>query len=205
MPTQIWYWKGEAARDLLMGFEWCKEKGKLPDPRNLAKTHVLLKEVEETNPEKIFGQMQGEVWSPNGEANAMIREKGLDHTSMSVGDVVVLPDGKVLMTDSCGFQEVKQEYIRVKFSSAAEVRAFLKPHGFDKISVRWGDNPFGGEGKFFVKLTDKPEGITLIQAGGSNIKPATYGDKAAQESGVLDRIAKLREILEKTINARCGD
>ena len=201
MPTQIWYWKSEAARDLLMGFDWCKDKGKLPDPRNLAKTHVLLKEVEETNPETIFGQMQGEVWSPNGEANAMIREKGLDHTSMSVGDVLVLPDGKVLMTDSCGFKEVKQEDIPVKFSSAAEVRKFLKPHGFDKIKVRWGNNPFGGEGKFFVELTDIPEGVTLIHSSGSKTPAKTFGDVKAEASGVLGRIAKLRELLAKT---NCG-
>lgn len=32
--------------------------------------------------------MQGENWSPNGEARSLIEEKGLIHTSMSMGDIV---------------------------------------------------------------------------------------------------------------------
>lgn len=38
--------------------------------------------------------MQGEIWSPNGEANELIRSKGLFHTSMSVGDCAVDETGK---------------------------------------------------------------------------------------------------------------
>jgi hypothetical protein len=32
--------------------------------------------------------MQGEQWSPNGEARELIRSLGLSHASMSIGDVV---------------------------------------------------------------------------------------------------------------------
>lgn len=32
--------------------------------------------------------MQGENWSPNGEAKELIRPLGLKHTSMSVGDII---------------------------------------------------------------------------------------------------------------------
>lgn len=44
----------------------------------------------------LYGPMQGEFWSPNGEANHLIRSLGLHHTSMSVGDVLIVnfPDGK---------------------------------------------------------------------------------------------------------------
>lgn len=42
----------------------------------------------------VFHNMQGEVWSPNGEARELIRSLGLWHTSMSVGDVVLDFDGE---------------------------------------------------------------------------------------------------------------
>jgi hypothetical protein len=35
-----------------------------------------------------FWQMQGENWSPNGEARPLIQSLGLSHTSMMVGDVI---------------------------------------------------------------------------------------------------------------------
>jgi hypothetical protein len=62
--------------------------GKLPMMSNIDSTHVFLKEVDATTVEDVFHQMQGECWSPNGEARDLIREKGLQHTSMSVGDVI---------------------------------------------------------------------------------------------------------------------
>ena len=55
---------------------------------DLAETHVLVKEIEAADVNEVFYQMQGEVWSPNGEARELIRSLGLDHTSMSVGDVI---------------------------------------------------------------------------------------------------------------------
>jgi len=38
--------------------------------------------------EKVFFEMQGFNWSPNGEARELIDSLGLNHTSMMVGDVV---------------------------------------------------------------------------------------------------------------------
>lgn len=38
--------------------------------------------------EAIFVAMQGENWSPNGEARPLLEALDLEHTSMSVGDVV---------------------------------------------------------------------------------------------------------------------
>lgn len=42
--------------------------------------------------DNAFWLLQGENWSPNGEARDFIREKGTDHTSMSVGDILFDPD-----------------------------------------------------------------------------------------------------------------
>lgn len=43
---------------------------------------------EEFNLEKIWILMQGDNWSPNGEARNLIRKLGLKHTSMSIGDLI---------------------------------------------------------------------------------------------------------------------
>ena len=54
---------------------------------NLAATHVLVRELEVTHLGEAYRQMQGEVWSPNGEALELIATLGLRHTSMTVGDI----------------------------------------------------------------------------------------------------------------------
>jgi hypothetical protein len=55
----------------------------------------------------VFHTMQGEVWSPNGEARSLIRALGLDHTSMSVGDLVVTEDGDAFECDMVGWKDIK--------------------------------------------------------------------------------------------------
>ena len=80
---QVWYMKPEWFRDGIMGDE--------PNGFDLAKTHIRLKDVEiergtsyDAECETIWVAMQGENWSPNGEARPLIEEKGLRHTSMSM-------------------------------------------------------------------------------------------------------------------------
>lgn len=54
------------------------------------------------------------------------------------------------------------------FSSAAEVRKYLKDKGFDTkgMKIRFCHNPFGGEGKFVV--TPKiPDGIAIATSSNS--------------------------------------
>lgn len=57
-----------------------------------------------TDKERIFGLMQGEVWSPNGEARIMVRRDRLDHTSMSVGDMICI-DGTYWICRATGWEE----------------------------------------------------------------------------------------------------
>lgn len=110
----IFYMRPDFFRDGILGHDWCEGRKALPDPTNLAKTHVwLLNRTHPDHPaaalEAIYMTMQGEVWSPNGEARDMIEAKGLHHTSMSVGDVVVHVDtGIVYMVDRFGFAELGQ-------------------------------------------------------------------------------------------------
>lgn len=106
IETQIWYMRPEHFRDGNMGFNYCKSKGCLPDQKNLSATHVLLKTSQaQSDPDQIFALMQGENWSPKGEANDLIRSKGLQHTSMSIGDVLV-QDGQALVCDWAGWKQL---------------------------------------------------------------------------------------------------
>ena len=52
------------------------------------KKYVLLMQLEAENLEDAYIQMQGENWSPNGEAKDIIKKFGLSHTSMMVRDIL---------------------------------------------------------------------------------------------------------------------
>jgi hypothetical protein len=103
--TQIWYQKSDFARDGMMGLSWLAKLGKVPHPGKLNQTHVLLGNIRERNPEKIYEMMQANNWSPVGEARLLIQSKGIDHTSMSVGDIVII-GGKTLFVDISGFKDM---------------------------------------------------------------------------------------------------
>ncbi len=55
---------------------------------SLQATHVYLCQVEAGCRDDAFRKMQGENWSPHGEARELLQSLGLGHTSMSVGDVL---------------------------------------------------------------------------------------------------------------------
>jgi hypothetical protein len=54
----------------------------------LQETHVHLTTVEAEGRSDAWLKMQGENWSPHGEARPLIEMLDLTHTSMSVGDVL---------------------------------------------------------------------------------------------------------------------
>ena len=92
---------------------------------------------------------------------------------------------------------------KIEFQKTSEVRKFLKENGFLKVKVRFGRAPFSGcPDLFFVGLTDIPEGVTLVTAGGSLTSTRTFGNHAP----TVKRIAELRELLNsRTLNAKAGD
>ncbi len=54
----------------------------------------------------VYHQMQGENWSPKGQAKDFILACGTGHTSMSMGDVVVIGD-RMWVVAMLGFTEIK--------------------------------------------------------------------------------------------------
>jgi len=96
--TKIWYVKDSWAIRLIM-FEKKLNKALVPT------THILLGEIAGTDLEEIFQMLQGENWSPEGEARELIKNKELNHTSMLVGDVIQI--GEVFyLVDEVGFKEL---------------------------------------------------------------------------------------------------
>lgn len=69
------------------------------------RSHVLVREIEAVDLDDAYWKMQGENWSPNGEARPLIQRLGLQHTSMSVGDVAE-SEGKFWQVDFCGWNPV---------------------------------------------------------------------------------------------------
>jgi hypothetical protein len=59
----------------------------------LQTSHVHLCEIEAASLGDAYWRMQGENWSPHGEARGLLQSLGLDHTSMSVGDVLQDEEG----------------------------------------------------------------------------------------------------------------
>ena len=101
MKYDVWYMRPEFFCDGIMGAK--------PDPLNLTKTHIYLRSVEVSALDALYHRQQGEVWSPNGEARDLIRSKGLQHTSMSVGDVAVDIDGEVFLVANVGWEKLVPE------------------------------------------------------------------------------------------------
>lgn len=97
MKYQVWYMKPAFFRDGILG-------EKLPDAANLSCTHVHLKDVEADGLDGVWQAMQAEHWSPNGEAYELIKCKGLEHTSMSIGDVIVDETSSAHIVSTIGFQ-----------------------------------------------------------------------------------------------------
>ena len=82
--------------------------GARPRIGTLSQNHKLVKTVVANDLEEMFYAMQGEVWSPHGEARELIRSLGLKHTSMSVGDVIYdVSARKYYVVDFMGFSELK--------------------------------------------------------------------------------------------------
>ena len=96
MKFQVWYQKNMRDLDYF-------------DPQidsdNLEETHVHLKDIEAKDEEDAFIKMQGENWSPNGEAYELIKSKGLRHTSMMVNDILKA-DGKTILCKPAGWEVI---------------------------------------------------------------------------------------------------
>jgi len=104
--VKVWYVKPEYFRHFGFGLKDAASNGYFINPNDLSKTHILLGEISSSfTMEEMYSSLQGEVWSPRGEAHDLIQRLGLSHTSMSVGDIFETDrDGyQVYVVDNFGF------------------------------------------------------------------------------------------------------
>jgi len=70
-------------------------------------THVCLGKIKGTdNIDDLSFLLQGEIWSPEGEARDLIRSKNLCHTSISIGDMVEMENGDLYLLGFGGFEKL---------------------------------------------------------------------------------------------------
>lgn len=105
MGTNIYYAKPELIRDSMMGWDFLVgikhpliERLRNHDLSDYQKVAMTTK----TDLSVIFEFYQAEVWSPRGEMREFILEMGLNHTSMSVGDIVEM-EGEYYFCDRDGW------------------------------------------------------------------------------------------------------
>jgi hypothetical protein len=116
--TSIWYAKNPSFRASSTDV----------DLTRLSKTHVLVGTIKSKNKDEVWGMMQGDFWSPEGQANTMINNLGLRHTSMSVGDIIAIDDqmDDTYLVSGAGFIKLSH---RADESKAAGGLAFSKAVG----------------------------------------------------------------------------
>ena len=100
--TEIWYSKSKHFRDMSGGSRFLSKHRLLPTTDTLSTTHSKIGSINTVDLNKIYGLMQGETWSPNGEARDVIGQSESAHTSMSVGDIIKM-NGIMHMVDNHGF------------------------------------------------------------------------------------------------------
>jgi len=100
----IYFTKPEYTREFMMGYEFLKEHTDLVN-RTIAETHVCMGTIRADNLNDVYYKMQGDVYSPEGQAREFIEASGVKRTSMSVGDIVFVNE-EYYMVDNFGFKRI---------------------------------------------------------------------------------------------------
>ena len=95
----------------------------------LQETHVHLTTIQAEGRSDAWLKMQGENWSPHGEARPLIEMLDLTHTSMSVGDVLRDEDGvywecldtSTTLSAGLGWRRVEGDTAEATLEEAADV------------------------------------------------------------------------------------
>ena len=118
IKIKIWYvsengdlYHGDYIRDLSCGYKrYVKgnEKYINYDVANVGETHVSIGEFttdicDDMFLNEIYSVFQGERWSPEGEARALINSLDAIHTSISIGDIIQVNE-IFYVVDRSGFE-----------------------------------------------------------------------------------------------------
>lgn len=107
--TKIWYFTTTSNREIfgmMFGYEQEKISARSSILDDIKSTHVMLGSIACIDLDEIFVALQGESYSPNGEAYSLIKSKKLGHTSMSIGDIIEI-DGVFHVVGIMGFSIIQ--------------------------------------------------------------------------------------------------
>jgi hypothetical protein len=85
----VYYMKSEFFSVGVKGYDWLKQHNRVPNIADLNASHVHLTDLDADDLQDVYLKMQGESWSPMGDARGLIASKGARHTSMAVGDIAI--------------------------------------------------------------------------------------------------------------------
>lgn len=102
----IWFARRKFKKKLRSGLARARHLGLDVTRATLEKTHAHLGNIEAADPETVLQLLDAELWNPNGEAIDWLDSLGVDHTSISCGDVIDFR-GRLLFVDlNSGFSEL---------------------------------------------------------------------------------------------------
>ena len=84
--TEIWYLK--AGRD-----------PSNTDVENLYRSHAMIGTLAESDPETVLSMMQSENWDTDNAAESMLKDLGVEHSSMRTGDIIVIDNTAHVISD----------------------------------------------------------------------------------------------------------
>ncbi len=100
----IYFSKPEYRSDYMMGYEFLVEHTEFLN-RTIAETHMYIGTIKANDLDDVYYKMQGDVYSPEGQARPFIESIGIRRTSMSVGDVIFFNE-EYYMVDNIGFVRI---------------------------------------------------------------------------------------------------
>lgn len=102
---RVWYMHPDFFPTFILGDELPTFAGIKYD-----RTHVLLRAIEAEDLDDVYYQQQAFNWAKDARAtNRLLAEKGLKHSSMSVGDVIEdVMTGQFWAVRNAGFEEIEQ-------------------------------------------------------------------------------------------------
>src|SRR5262245_34613927 len=104
MKAEVWFTKPQFSLGLMLCYIQTVLKS-IRQREDLKKTHVHVVDLEADSLDEVFSRMQqGTAWASNAQARRLMNAKGLKHSSMSVGDIIIWEDQGYMVVD-CGFSE----------------------------------------------------------------------------------------------------
>ena len=186
-PTAVWYATPAARKIYSKPISEIKEDGyELPTMETINKTHVHLCNVNTTDPKKVVSMLQGENWSPNGEAKDIIRKKGLNHVSITYGDIIVTPDRMVMVTRH-GLYDLGAGNMREDVDYAAIVSGDAV-HEAMQDAYRVGQTVYSGSKKgTFIRFSNDTREHAIIELDNGEYDAVPTAALSTKNPGMLQR------------------